>query len=138
MTISFDDIENAFFFVSSASQFSNSAILCKETGEIFHISEMGDSDDLPEDIEDSEKYIEIPHKNDLDLGKSLVIDFVSETCSELLGQANAIFRHKGAYSKFKTLLDSKGLLDDWYKYEDLRTKEKLRTWCVENDIQLIE
>jgi hypothetical protein len=134
----FDDVENAFFFVSSASQFSNSALLCKETGEIFYISEMGDSDDLPEDIEDSEKYIEIPHKNDLDLGKSLVIDFISETCPELLGQAHDIFRRKGAYSRFKVLLDSKGLLDDWYKYEDRRTKEELCTWCAENGIELNE
>ncbi len=44
----FDDIENAFFYVSSASQFTNSAILCKEAGEIFYISDIGDSDELPE------------------------------------------------------------------------------------------
>jgi hypothetical protein len=134
----FDDIEHAFFFVSSVSQFGGNVMLCKETGELFYISEMGDSDDLPEDIEDSEKYIEIPHKNDLDLGKSLVIDFISETCSELLGQVHDIFRRKGAYSRYKALLDSKGLLDAWYKYEDRRTKEELRAWCAENDIELNE
>jgi hypothetical protein len=80
----FDDIELAFLFVSGAAQFTNSALLCKETGEIYYISEMGDSDELPEDIEDSDQYIEIPHKNDLDLGNRLVMDFVAEYCPELL------------------------------------------------------
>ena len=134
----FDDIEMAFLFVSGASQFTNSALLCKETGEIFYISEMGDSDELPEDIEDSDQYIEIPHKNDLDLGNRLVMDFVAEYCPELLEKVNGIFRRKGAYSRYKELLDSKGFLDKWYKYEDQRTKEELRAWCAENDIELTD
>jgi hypothetical protein len=37
----------------------------------FRHSALGD--DLPEDIEDSDKYISIPHKNNLDLGKALVM-----------------------------------------------------------------
>jgi hypothetical protein len=79
-----DDLEAALLFVSLASQFTNSALLCKETGEIFYISDMGDSDDLPEDIEDSDQYFEIPHKNELDLGNRLVMDLATEQCPELL------------------------------------------------------
>jgi len=133
-----DDIETAFLFVSSAAQFTNSALLSKETGEIFYISDMADSDDLPEDIEDSDDYIEIPHKNDLDLGNRLVMDFATEQCPELLGKINAIFRHKGAYSRYKELLDSKGLLVKWYAYENQRTKEALRQWCADNGIELTD
>ena len=133
-----DDIEDAFFYVSSAPQLTNSALLCKETGEIFYISEMGDSDELPEDIEDSEKYIEIPHKNDLDLGKRLVMDFVTEYCPELLGKVNNIFSRKGAYSRYKELLESKGLLDKWHNYENQRTKDELRQWCTDNGIELTD
>jgi hypothetical protein len=36
MTISFDDIENAFYFVSSDQPFMNSAYLCKKTGNIYY------------------------------------------------------------------------------------------------------
>jgi hypothetical protein len=55
-----------------------------------------------------------------------------------LGQVNGIFRRKGAYSRYKELLNAKGLLDKWYKYEDQRTKEELRAWCAENDIELTD
>ncbi len=78
MAILFDDIENAFLFVSMDQKFLHNAYLCKETGQIFYTSELGDSDELPDDIDDTEKYITIPHKNDLDLGKALVFDFTSE------------------------------------------------------------
>ena len=64
MAISFDDIENAFLFVSMDQKFMNNAYLCKETGQIFYTSELGDSDELPEDIDVTEKYVTIPHKND--------------------------------------------------------------------------
>jgi hypothetical protein len=133
-----DEIEDAFFYVSSAPQFTNSALLSKETGEIFYISGMGDSDDLPEGIEDSDEYIEIPHKNELDLGNRLVMDFVAEQCPELLGKIHAVFKHKGAYSRYKELLDSKDLLEKWYEYENQRTKEALRQWCADNNIELTD
>jgi hypothetical protein len=60
MAISFDDIENAFLFVSMDQQYMHHAYLCKDTGQTFYVSEMGDSDELPEDIDDPDKYITIP------------------------------------------------------------------------------
>jgi hypothetical protein len=136
MAISFDDIENAFFFVSMDQQFMNNAYLCKETGEIFYTSEMGDSDELPEDINDPEKYIAIPHKNELDLGKAPVIEFTSEYLSEELDKVYSIFRHKGAYSRYKDLLERKGALEDWYKFENERQELALKEWCRENNIEI--
>ena len=44
MVINYNEIENAFFYVSMEQMFMHSAILCRETGEIFYTSEMGDSD----------------------------------------------------------------------------------------------
>lgn len=55
MKIRFNDIEDAFLFSSMGSMYENQAILCKETGEIYYISEFGDSDELPDDPEDEEK-----------------------------------------------------------------------------------
>ena len=136
MAISFDDIENAFFFVSMDQQFMNSAYLCKETGEIFYTSEMGDSDELPEDIDDPEKYISIPHKNELDLGRALVLEFTSAYLPEELDEVYLIFRHKGAYSRYKDLLERKGALEDWYKFENERQELALKEWCRENNIEI--
>jgi hypothetical protein len=50
----------------------------KETGEIIYTSKMDDLYELPEDIDDDDKYIVIPHKNDLDLGKALVFEFANK------------------------------------------------------------
>lgn len=136
MAVSFDDIENAFFFVSMGQMYMHNAYLCKETGEIFYNSDMVDSDELPEDIDDPDKYISIPHKNELDLGKALVIEFASEFLPEELNKVYSIFRRKGAYSRYKDLLESKGVLEDWYKFEDERQKAALKEWCRKNKIEI--
>ena len=137
MKIPFDDIERAFMFVSMQPEFGNQALLSKTTGKIFYISEFGDSDELPDYIEDSDEYIEIPHKNELDLGKQLVFEFVSEHLPEELGRVSQIFRRRGAYSRYKDLLDQKGFLDKWHKYEDSKQSKALREWCSENNIKFI-
>jgi hypothetical protein len=133
----FQDIENAFMFVSTAPQFENSAILSKETGEIYYVSGIGDSDELPDDVEDADKYIEIPHKNDLDLGKALVLEFVSEYLPGDFQEVTRIFNRKGAYARFKQLLESKGMLDQWYAYEESKQEAALREWCTENGIEVM-
>lgn len=38
----------------------------------------GIEDELPDDVEDDEKYISIPDKRELDLGKPMVLDFAHE------------------------------------------------------------
>jgi len=135
-TIKFSDIEDAFFFVSMDQKFMHHAILCKETGRIFYTSEMGDSDELPEDIDDPDKYIGIPHQTDLDLGRSLVLEFTAKYLPEELDNVYSIFSRKGAYSRYKDLLERKGALDEWYEYEDERRKMALREWCRRNNIEI--
>ena len=137
MPIKFSDIEDAFFFVSMGEMYMNSAILCIETGQIFYISDFGDPDKLPEDIDDDpDKYIEIPHKNELDLGKPLVLEFSAMHLPDNLEKVNSFFHKKGAYSRFKNLLEAKGLLDKWYAFEEEEQNKALREWLKENDIQI--
>jgi len=135
MPIKFSDIEDAFFFVSMGEIYMNSAILCIKTGQIFYISDFGDSDELPEDIDDdTDKYIDIPHKNELDLGKPLVLEFLIMYLPDSVEKVDSFFRKKGAYSKFKDLIDAKGLLDKWYAFEEEEQNKALREWCQDNDI----
>ena len=42
-------------------------------------------EDAPDDLDDESRYIQIPHKNDLDLGSDLVRRFVSEEAPGLSG-----------------------------------------------------
>jgi tRNA-binding protein len=136
MKISYDDIERAFLFVSSEPMFTNQALLSRTTGKIFYISDVGDSDDLPDDIEDADDVIEIPHQNELDLGNRLVDQFVSEHLPEEADTVSDFFERRGAYSRYKDLLARKGLLEKWYDFEGSQRKEALRNWCAENKVEL--
>jgi hypothetical protein len=53
-----------------------------------------------------------------------------------LARVQDIFSHRGAYRRFKDLLEHRRLLEDWYDFESRREEEALREWCRENDIKL--
>ena len=124
--IKFDDIEYAFMFVSGAAPFINRVYIDRVDGTTYFTSELGDSDALPDDIDDGQRYARIPHKNDLDLGRALVDEFVSERAPRLKDPVWDLFRRRGAYSRFKALLDRHDLLDDWCAFEEARSEAKRR------------
>jgi hypothetical protein len=137
MKVRLNDIEMAFEYVSGGTLGEHSALLSRETGEIYYQSDIGDSDELPEDFEDApESYVEIPHKNDLDLGRKLVLDFISENLPNDYSTVQRIFSSRGAYSRFKSFLQQKNLLEAWYEYEDARQKQALREWCIQEEIDI--
>jgi hypothetical protein len=134
--ISFSDIQDAFLFVSAAPYEEHSALLCKDTGEILYRSEMAGIDEIGDEDLDWDKWIEIPHKNDLDLGKQLVFEFVEMRMPDEYGRVEQIFGRRGAYGRFKDFLESKGLLESWHDFENQREEQALRQWCEENEIKL--
>ena len=96
-----------------------------------------DEDEIPEEIYDREDCIEIPHKNDLDLGKTLVFEFVDKYLPNDFERIRRIFRKRGAYARYKDLLDDRGFLQKWYDFENTRQTETLRRRCEDNEITLI-
>ncbi len=129
-SVSFDDLQSAFDWVSSAGRFEDSALISRETGQVFFSSMMNDTEeDLPEDIEDDSLYLSVPHKNELDLGKSLVLRFVERSIPDDLAVVEGYFRRRGAYGRFKDLLERRSVLEDWYAYESSATKEALLDWA---------
>jgi hypothetical protein len=134
--INFSDIEEAYFFVSSASYGMHSAVLCKDTGRIFYSSEMGGIDEIGDEDLDWERCIDMPHKNDLDLGQRLVFEFVEKHLPHGYHHVRQIFGRRGAYGLFKDFLESKGLLRSWYDFEKQREEQVLRKWCEANEIEL--
>ncbi len=135
MVAKFNDIEFAFDFVSFGQPGEHEAYLNIHTGETYLYSEFDDNEEeLPEDIDDANKYIALPHKNDLKLGKKLVFEFTYQYLPEEAGKIESIFYKKGAYSKFKSILEGKGMIDKWYKYENEAQENALREWCKFNGI----
>jgi hypothetical protein len=132
------DLEIAFNFLNSAPYGQNSAYLDKETGEVYLESGLGDSDEIPDDINNSERYIPVPHKNDLDLGVSLIREFVSEQIPDQAADVEDCFRRKGGYSRYKEILARCGILETWHKFEQQRSEAALRDWCVKNSIRIEE
>lgn len=138
-SVKLSDLMMAFEFVSSAAPFESSAYISRRTGEIYWVSDLIDEEeDLPEDLGDPEQYIEIPHKNELDLGRRLVLGFVRRSLPDSYDEVEDIFRSKGAYSRYKALLERTGKLEEWYRYEEVETDAALRQWSEEEGIDLIE
>jgi hypothetical protein len=94
----FGDIEGAFLFVSSGPYGENEAYLNVKTGEILYRSDMGDIDEIDDDTY-WEQMIEIPHKNDLDLGTALVFEFAASSLPDEYDRVRDIFRRRGAYGR---------------------------------------
>ena len=94
-------------------------------------------EELPDDIEDGTAYIVVPHKNDLDLGRSLVLAFADEQAPAHLSAIESFFRQRGAYAKFKALLERTQLLERWYEYETAATKKALEAWARENGFTVV-
>ena len=139
ISVKLDDLSLAFEFVGAGAPCENKAYVSLDTGEIFWTSELNPMDeDLPDDLETSDRYLSVPHKTDLDLGKRLALRFVASELPGCYDQVAGFFRHAGAYARFKALLDSKGALDRWYAYEAESIEQALRAWCAENGLELSE
>ena len=121
--------------VAAAQEGGNLAVLCKDTGRIYYRSESGDLDEIDDEI-DCDEFVHIPHKYDLNLGQQVVFEFIEANLPEEYKAVQQIFGHSGAYSAFKYLLQSKGLLQSWYDFENAREKEVLLQWCEDNEIEL--
>lgn len=131
-----DDIIEALLFVSSGYPYDAKALISRETGEVYFLSEYIDAVELPDDIEDGTTYISVPHKNELDLGRKLVLDFASDFMPDDYDRIYNIFRRKGAYARFKYFLEKRGMLETWYNYEKGRQERALLDWCKENDLDV--
>ena len=137
MIVAWSELLLAFEWVSSNAGFANTAWVSRETGKIYWHTDFGDNfEELPEDIDDAEKYVALPSPRDLDLGTRLVMRFAAERLDEHYDEIAAIFSRKGAYRRFKDFLLRLGALDDWYAYENEAKEKALREWCAENGVEV--
>lgn len=136
--ISFDELEDAFEFVSFSGPGENQAVLCRETGKLFFQAEyieLDTPDPFPEDIDDNPAYIAIPDKTELGLGRRVAVDFAASHLEDP-HVVSLIFNGPGAYGRWKVLLEERGLLHDWFTFELAEARTALRQWCEVNEIEL--
>lgn len=104
------DITQAFEFANTNGDIGGfRAFVCRQTGKIYYQFEDDDlqdleDDKLPDDIENATKYLPLPDKRDLGLGKPLVLAFIREFLPDGLDDVRYFFSKRGAYPKFKALL----------------------------------
>jgi len=131
-TVRLDQLQDALDWASTSS-LTNEAYVCRETGHIYWIpGDAGIADeeeDAPDDIEDSEKYALVPDKYYLDLGNKLAFDFAARYLADQYDDVRAMFRRKGAYRRFKALLQQRNLVEQWFAYNEEQTRKALENWC---------
>ena len=137
--IHFDDVSYAFMYVSAGAPGENEAHLCLHKGTFHFHTVIGDNEEpLPKDVADASKYLPVPHRYDLDLGQQLVRDFTDEFLPDEQDQVRDIFRHRGAYRRFKDFLYRRDMLDAWHRYQQRREDEAARQWCADNGVELLD
>ena len=141
VSVNAEELRTTFEFVSSGAPLEHSAYICVDTGKIYcHSLSAGleEEEDLPKDLETSDHYIALPHKNDLGLGRRLALAFVAQELSDESDTVAGFFRRRGAYGRFKALLHARGMLEQWYEFENRAMEGALLAWCKENGIQPVD
>ena len=144
MPVKFADISQAFEFADLSGGLGEChTYVCRQTGKIYYQFDQDDlqeleDEQLPDDIEDDTKYLQIPNSRDLDLGKPLVIAFVRESLPDDLDDVRYFFNKRGAYQQFKSLLSRRGAIDAWHDYRDKATERALRDWCEMHSLEIVD
>lgn len=136
-SVKLSDLIDGFDWVSAGYLFENSAYIDKITGKIyFETDSVEFEEEQPDSFEDESIYLAIPHKNDLDLGRTIVFEYIDEFLPESANTVREFFRKKGAYSKFKELLERRKHLELWYKFEEEAIEIALREWAKNHNIHI--
>jgi hypothetical protein len=136
-TVNADDLETAVTLVSDQNYLSE-AWVSRETGKVYVRTDEADPvmDEVPDDVEDDEQYVSVPDARSLDLGHTLVFNFVEAEMAPDYDQVRQMFRRSGAYGRFSRLVDNRGLRDQWHRFRNEQTRAALAAWCNENGLTL--
>lgn len=136
--VSFADLLEAYEFAGfDAAVGTHGAYIHLELGTVHWVSdEVADLPELPEDLETG-PYLSVPDRHELGLGARLALDFAhAHLAPEDAQRVQGYFRRRGAYGRFKDLLERRGQLRAWHDHEQQVTERRLRQWCAQHDIAL--
>jgi hypothetical protein len=137
-SVDLDELIMALDWASDTSGLGNLAFVSRETGQVFLTS---DEDfgaefaaELPSDLDDAEKYASVPTRQDLRLGKRLALDFAATSLPKRLDDTYKMFASRGAYARFKAMLENEEALDAWHAFEAEAVERALREWAESEDL----
>ena len=123
------DLEEALAWTSSGDG-DHEALLSVETGQVHWLGgDLEETEALPDDIEDGERYVQVPDQHSLDLGRPLVDRFVRKHLPAHAETVSAMFRRKGAWREFKFFLQREELISAWHEFENAAIRQALREWA---------
>ena len=135
MKVKYSDLEMALEFASADYLGNDGAYLCLKTGAIHYDTDCLD-EEIPNDLHDEDKYIQIPSKREFDLGKSMALRFAGEKIPDDLDSVYSMFRKRGAYRRFKDLVERRDMLEEWYEFSASEVKKELMNWCEEIGVEV--
>ena len=139
MPVTFENLREAFDWANVGGA-ETAAYIDRESGKVFYESDIGGGDDeeeLPDDLHESDRYLQAPDKRELDLGVELVFAFARDHLEDDYDELRDVFRRKGAYKRFRSLLERRGALDPWYAFENAAETEALKAWARDNDLEVV-
>jgi hypothetical protein len=134
--MAFDSIDDAFHYVSDAPPGERTAVVHRRTGQVFLASRKAGYDERPAGAETDPDYLSIPHRQELDPGKPLLLEFIRSHCPAELTRVEALFARPGAFRNVKDLLRRRQLLESWQVFEAQRLETLLRQWCAAQGLSL--
>lgn len=134
--MAFDTIDDAFHYVSDAPPGERAAVVHRITSQVFLASFKAGYDERPTGAESDPDYATIPHRQELDSGKPLLLEFIQSHCPSELARVEALFARPGAFRNVKDLLRRRHLLESWQVFEAQRLEALLRQWCVAQGLSL--
>ena len=115
VTVKFSKLREACEFASFNGSVDTSAFIDLDTGAIYLVSsEMPRDEDMPEDVGKSDRYLGVPAKNELDLGRNLVMSFAETHLPNDYDNVVEYFRRRGGYAKFRRLVENRNVLEAWH------------------------
>lgn len=138
-SVEYDDLLLALDFVTEQTFGQHEALVSRETGRIHWLSD-GEpvEEEVPEGVDDPERYVAVPDKRELDLGHDLAFRFGERHLPDAYDAIRDCFRRRGAYARFKDLLSRHGCLEQWYEFEARQTRKALEEWCEANGFILVD
>jgi hypothetical protein len=135
--IKLSDLMIAFELASSG--YPAAAYLALDTGKTHLVRDWIDEEDPPPaDLEESDRYLALPERSELGLGRRVALDFMEEVAPDDFALVRQFFSRRGAFARFKGYLAGRGLLDQWSEYEAAAEERALRQWCKANEVPLID
>lgn len=141
MNIRYDDLDYAFQLASADLLADSGAFLDRETGDwvFFDDGPQREGDPrTPEDLLPDPRYLAAPTRQDLDLGTDLAFDFTDRHLPDARAEVRAIFSRRGAWGRFKDLLDRRDRREAWHRYEEARTRAALIGWAEGQGLRVID